>query len=247
MTAWQLLEWSYPIEKICPGRMWEDIIGESAETLDGYEAFRGHFLAYLEPFLGRKFQTFTILRDPVERTISHYYHVQRAPEHPFHADALRLSLAEFCVHERTRHMVQNYQTAYLACPGRKAPQELARSMTKEDLDAYKLQLALDPTPNEHPRPEELFQAATDRLQGFVAVGITEAMDETLKLIARALSLPHPPKFLARNVSNNRQAITDPSTINLIRANTELDHALYRAAKDALECKIGELEPPHSSR
>ena len=105
--------------------MWEDIITLPKESFAQYHAFRGHFLAYLEPYLGRKLDTFTILRDPVERTISHYYHARRAREHPYHADALSMPLAEFCVHPRTRHMVQDYQCGYLACPGRRTPEEVA--------------------------------------------------------------------------------------------------------------------------
>ena len=121
MSTWQLLEWMYPAESICPGRMWEDIIFVSPEVLTSYRAFRGHFLAWLEPYLGRKLSIFTILRHPVERTISHYSHARRAPEHPYYQEANTLSLAEFCTHSRTRRLVQNYQAAYLACPKPKDP------------------------------------------------------------------------------------------------------------------------------
>ena len=76
--------------------------------------FRGHFLTHLEPYLGRKLATFTMLRDPVERTISHYYHVRRDPDHPSHEDTSRMSLREFCVDPLTRHMVENFQAGYLA-------------------------------------------------------------------------------------------------------------------------------------
>jgi hypothetical protein len=234
MSTWQLLEWAYAKEKICPGRMWEDIITLPKEELASYDAYRGHFLAYLERYLDRKLDTFMILRDPVSRTISHYYHVQRAPEHPFHAEARALSLAEFCVHPRTKHMVQNYQSGYLACPGRKHPQEIAAGMTAEDFASYKLQLALDPAPDEFPAPQQLYQAANDRLQSFVAVGISELLQESLALIARALSLPDPPTFSMRNVGSNRPATLDSDTIATIRANTEVDQALYDNARREFE-------------
>ncbi len=226
MSAWQLLEWAYPEKNICPGRMWEDIITVPTETLAGYDVYRGHFLAYIEPYLGRRFDTFTLLREPVERTISHYYHVQRAPEHPFHADALGLSLAEFCNHPRTRHMVQNYQSGYLACLGGKDPRALAASMTTEDFAKYKLQLALDPAPDDFPSPQELYRAASDRLHSFVAVGLSERLDDSLTLIAHALGMPRPPAFSARNVGANRPPTIDAETISAIRDHTQVDQALY---------------------
>ena len=234
MSAWQLLEWAYPEKNICPGRMWEDIITVPAETLAGYDVYRGHFLAYIEDYLGRQFDTFTLLREPVERTISHYYHVQRAPEHPFHAEALALPLAEFCTHPRTRHMVQNYQSGYLACLGRKDPRALAANMTSEDFAKYKLQLALDPAPDEFSPPQELYRAANDRLRSFVAVGLSERLEDSLTLIAHALGLPHPPAFSARNVGANRPPTVDPEAISAIRAHTEVDQALYDSMRKLFE-------------
>ena len=220
--------------------MWEDIIHVPKESLANYHCFRGHFLGYLEPYLGRKLDTFTILRDPVERTISHYYHVRRAREHPFHADALALPLAEFCVHPRTRHMVQNYQSGYLACPDRPTPEEVAAGMTQEDFAAYKLQLALDPSPEKCSSPQELYQNAKNRLQAFISVGITERLQESLGLIARVLGMPDPPEFSLRNVGANRPATVDPETVRVIRANTEVDQALYDAVKSEVAQKLKPL-------
>ena len=218
--------------------MWEDIIHVPMEVMKTYDAFRGHFLAYLEPYLGRRLTAFTLLRDPVERTISHYCHVQRAPEHPFHADALALSLAEFCTHPRTQHMVRNYQAGYLACLGNKDPRELARTMTVHDLAAYKLQLALDPSPAEFPARDELYRAACSRLRSFTAVGITEKLRESMLLIASRLGGSRPPDFGRRNVGPNRIAVSDGHTIGVIRACTDVDHALYseelRRFEDNLE-------------
>jgi hypothetical protein len=239
MSTWQLLEHFYPKEKICPGRMWEDIVTLPMEVLAGYDVFRGHFLDYLEPYLGRALDTFTILRDPVERTISHYYHVQRAPDHPFHVVAQSLTLATFCVDSRTRQMVRNYQSRYLACPHGRNPRELAEGMTKEDFAAYRLQLALDPGPDDMPSSEELYQAATQRLQGFLAVGISDKLQDSLALIAHALGFPDPPAFPMRNVAQNRPESVDHDTLRTIRANTEVDQALYEAIRRDFHQKLND--------
>jgi hypothetical protein len=227
MSTWQIIEWLYPEDKICPGRMWEDIINVPLEIMNAYQAFRGHFLAYLEPYLGRKLTTFTVLRNPVERTISHYCHVQRAPEHPFHNEACVLSLADFCTHPRTRHMVQNYQAAYLACPGRKDPSELKQNLTSADLASYKLQLALDPSPDELPGSDELYREACNRLRPFGAVGISERLRESFVLIAREPGGPFPPEFERRNVAPRRTTSLDSRTMKTILACTDVDHAFVR--------------------
>lgn len=244
MSTWQLLESTYSEADICPGRMWDDIIGLPLGRLAQYRAFRGHFLAFLEPYLGRTLRTFTILRDPLERTISHYCHVRRSPDHPFHREGNALSLAEFCVHPRTRHMVRNYQSGYLASFGTRTPREIARTLTSRDLAAYRLQLALDPAPDIFPAPDRLYEAALRRLDGFVAVGITERLQTSISLIARALGLDGPPVFPIRNAATNRPPAIDLGTKRLIYGQTEVDQAIYETAKNAVEHQLDRLEQSH---
>ena len=235
MSTWQLLELSYPADKICPGRMWEDIITLPHRDLSRYDVFRGHFLSYLERYLGRKLRTFTILRDPLERTISHYYHVRRAPEHPFHAAANALTLEQFCLHRRTRHMVDNYQSRYLACRGTLNPRALAARMTAADLAVYQLQLTLDPDVNEFTSLDELYRAAVRRLDSFVAVGITERLQESFSVIAHALNIPNPPVLPIRNAGWNRPDLPcDARTRRTIQRLTQVDRAIYGSVRGALE-------------
>lgn len=230
MSTWQLLEWAYPASEICTGRMWEDIIHIPLPELRQYRAFRGHFLAYLEPHLDLPLRKFTILRDPVERTISHYLHARRSPEHPYHQDAATMSLAEFCRSPRTRHMVENYQAGYLYWPAADSPATVASSMTSDDLAQYKLQLHLDPDPARFPPPDALHQAAQARLDSFAAVGITEDLNHSLRLVAAALGLGVPPDFEKRNVGRQSRSDLDPDTRRLIESRVEVDLALYDRAR-----------------
>jgi hypothetical protein len=241
MSTWQLLEVSFPADEICTARMWDDLVQIPPRQIARYRAFRGHFLAFLEPYIDRPLKTFTVLRDPVERTISHYYHVKRSPDHPSHGLAQILSLTEFCVHPRTRHMVVNYQCGYLASFGDRAPHTLVHNLTPQDLADYKLQLALDPRPEEYPAPEQLLRAAVERLDGFVAVGITELLQPSFGLIADALGVPPPPRLPIRNAANNRPPRFDEETLRVIRAQTEVDRALYEMVRRRVESKLRPFE------
>ena len=138
MSVWRCLEDIFPADKLCPWWLWDQLIGVTGHELNQWDLFRGHFLAHLEPYLGRQLATFTILRDPVERTISHYYHVRRAMDHPSYSYAQQLSLAEFCVHPMTRHMVENYQAGYLTVLPRN-PTAVARTLSSECLARFELQ------------------------------------------------------------------------------------------------------------
>ncbi len=169
-----------------------------------------------------------MLRDPVERTISHYYHVRRAPEHPYHKYALRMSLAEFCVHPETRHMVENYQAAYLA----KTPCDpliAAQGLPPEDLARFELQRRME-HPDKIPASEELFERAEARLATFAAVGTTENFHSSLVKVSRALKCPAPIPFEPQNINPERTRIdnVDSATLALVRDLTRVDQRLYQS-------------------
>jgi hypothetical protein len=171
-----------------------------------------------------------MLRDPVERSISHFYHVRRAPEHPFHDQSLQMTLAEFCLHPATRHMVENYQASYLA----KAPCDpitAAAGLTPECLARYQLQERLQ-YPDRFDSPAGLLEAAQARLATFEAVGFTEDFDNSLQRISRALNGLEPQHFEPENVNPERISTSkvDESTLSIIRELTEVDRCLYQWAR-----------------
>ncbi len=227
-SVWRFLEQSFSSDEICPCGLWDQLITVSRSELEQWQIFRGHFLSHLEPYLGRSLRTFTMLRDPVERTISHYYHVRRAPEHPYHKYALRMSLAEFCVHPETRHMVENYQAAYLA----KTPCDpliAAQGLSPEDLARFELQRRME-HPDKTPASEELFERAEARLTRFTAVGITENFDNSLLKVSRSLKCLAPIPFAPQNINPERARVenVDSATLALVRDLTRVDQRLYQS-------------------
>ncbi len=230
MPVWRFVEQSFPAEKVCPHRLWERLIAVPRPALAQWDVFRGHFLSHLEPFLGRRLRTFTMLRDPVERTVSHYRHVRRAREHPFHAKASNMSLAEFCLDPSTRHMVENYQASYLAKAPRD-PERIARTLTPEQLARFELQETLQ-YPDAFDSAAELFERARERLAGFAVIGFAEDFSPSLDRFSQALHCAAPRPFEPENVNRERLPTgqAGPATLDLIRRLTEVDLSLYRFAK-----------------
>ncbi len=230
MSVYRFVEQSFPVEKTCPHWLWEQLIAVPRPDLDRWDVFRGHFLSHLEPYLGRRLATFTMLRDPIERRISHYHHVRRAPEHPFHRKALSTSLADFCLDPSTRHMVENYQASYLAKAPRD-PSEIARTLTPEQLARFELQEALQ-FPDNFRSAGELYGRAAERLASFTAVGLAEQFSDSLERFSHTLHRPVPAPFKSENVNPDRPPAEqiDAGTIALIRRLTEVDRALYDLAK-----------------
>ena len=224
----------YPESRICPHWLWDQLIKVSPDELRGWDIFRGHFLSHLESFTRRRFKTFTLLRDPVQRTISHYCHVRRSPDHPFHAHAVQLTMKDFCRHPSTRHMVVNYQCSYLAKVAFD-PVRAVRQIGPAGLERFELQeLLQQPDPFYGP---VLLTRAKQRLATFTAFGFTETFDKSLLHLARLLGCPAPPHMTPENINPERItcADLDPETLRVIADATQLDAELYAWAKSIRLC------------
>jgi len=191
--------------------------------------YSGHFHMHLEPYLGRKLTRLTMLRDPVARTISHYQHVRRHPQHPAHDIAQHMDLKEFCINPRTRHMVENYQARYLVDFGLD-PRSLGAVCTQEDLSNYLLQDMLEKITRGVVAPDLLYAAAAENLNSFAAVGTTEEFPVTMERFAAALGFQPPPRFDERhNTAGNSLSPSDldADTLGAVCQATEVDQALHR--------------------
>src|SRR4026208_439750 len=58
-----------------------DFIKTPQEEIAKYKFIAGHFPYNVSNFVQRKLVYITVLRDPVERTVSHYAHIRRNPAH----------------------------------------------------------------------------------------------------------------------------------------------------------------------
>jgi len=84
----------------------------SPEQYARLRVVQGHVMYGLHEQLPRPVRYITVLRHPVERTLSAYYYVRRRPKDPLHALAHRLSPDEFSA-EAGPHAL-NYQTRFLS-------------------------------------------------------------------------------------------------------------------------------------
>ncbi len=73
MTMSAILEQKFPKDKVCPIRLYPDLIKTPREELNRYLLFRGHFpYDVLSCILDEPFTCITVLREPVARYYSYY-------------------------------------------------------------------------------------------------------------------------------------------------------------------------------
>jgi Sulfotransferase family len=167
----------------------------------------GHFDLSIMKLLPPGARCFTLLRDPVERAISHYYHYRRMTGDPVHPLAMKSTLAQW-VGACGLVEMDNGQTRRLA-GGMNLPCGRVSSGTLE--------------------------RAKSNLARFAVVGLTERFEESLMLLQRAFNWT-PQPFPPCNVGENRPRRHEvgEETLQEIRRCNQLDLELYRFASDLFE-------------
>jgi hypothetical protein len=175
------------------------------ELLYGHFSFGLHARVVVPRSEGeaRPFTYITVMRDPVERVASHYYHVIRDPTHYLHAAVTgrQLSLAEFL----------RCEEAWL-----------------ETHDGQVNPLCGEVT---CVVPEDLVRARDNIRRHFAVVGIVEQFDASLLLMRRRLGWRRVPLYTRQNVGTQptTRGALGPELVAVIEAQNPLDMALYRFA------------------
>jgi hypothetical protein len=184
-------------------------------------------------------RTLTVLRDPVDRTLSHYWQLSVNPA--VHAESPDFSLEEFVESPRWNTLCRDYQARQLA-----HRVDLANAGTTY-VPAERFAGLGPPFPTEHQYPLQSFfdcspltltgatleRAALASLSEIEFVGVTEELDALYREVAaRIWSVDDPPMLGRENPSHDRprRATLSSELLRRIEEMTAVDHALYEAAQ-----------------
>lgn len=202
-----------------PGAV-ERIAAELDRPLDRTHAVVAHTGCGVEARLPRRhaYSRFTVLRDPVARTVSNYFHM-----HDHGGLPAGMSFERFLLEEPLHTF--NAQTAFLG--GLAARHHLGGGeITAAEVD------------------RGVLEAALAELAAHDVVGVTDRFDETLLLLRRAYGWS-PRQVLYRDANVGRaRHVTPPSAaeLELARAANELDAELYEAAVELNARQLAERLP-----
>lgn len=175
---------------------------------------RGHILFGLHGFLPQPTTYITMLRDPVKRVVSLYYHILREKTHYLHeaVSSQKMTLEEYAV-----------------------------SGLAPELDNFQLRALVGYKSTQIPVGEcdrtLLAQAKENVKNHFSVVGITERFDDSLLLMKERLGWAKLPTYKSMNVATNkpkREREIPESTVRLIQEYNALDCELYDWACVQLE-------------
>ena len=239
VTSW--LTTIVSAEHTCAAKNWDQLVSDPNASSSRNLLFCGHFSWGLNDFLGRPVDTITVLRDPVERTWSHYRHVVRDIEHPRHAAVATQSFAAFLNDPGNWPMVENFQARYLV----KTPLIFADYVGHLDPAAVKLNRLS--VASEEARyllePSYVRQKALENLDCVKVVGLTEKLPRFFSDVTQAFSLCRAADNTIvpfKNVAPSGPGVSHfaPSVLQIIRDLTHLDQEIYDKVLAHLTKEVG---------
>lgn len=217
-SLYEILASQFPEPQVFPRAARETLIDglRSSATRQPfrYRLTRMHHDYSVYRYFPRKPIFVTMLRNPAERVVSLYGHIQRVVGHPLHTYLLerQLDLEGFCLDPIFQEGIHNAQVQYLV--GKREEGVLTRAATLE--------------------------IAKIRLDEFAFFGMVERFAESIHLLFHTFGWSEV-EYAALNVRPEGASPTiDPRTLEIVRSLTELDHELYEYACGLFDKRIAQM-------
>ncbi len=234
MSLGAAVESHYPPDAIFRGYLLPDLLDVPPQELAAFRLFRGHFGLVLPRVLRRPLQCVTVLRDPMERVLSHYLHVRREPAHYFHQRVNRpgYHFSDFIRDPPCRPLIENVQARFLVSQDAKAgdwhpPVEPSHPLHQQ------VRFELRPL---RMRSGRLRRLALGTLRRALVVGVTERLDETIELLDRVMQWAPSGDAGRVNPTPDRPPIEqiERQDLDLVRRLNRVDIQLHRWAARRLQ-------------
>jgi len=236
-----LLENHFHLDEICPAYEFYQIKQYSDEQLSGFRLFRGHMGYNLVNYLPVTPRVMLMLRDPMERAVSHFEYIRRDPAHPRHAliHEQGMGLKEYLLDPVLSTEISNAQVRPLA---HLADRGLLSELLDDTHSQDEFARAWRHRDRVLPPQDELLEVALRRLETMDFVGIAEELDKGMELAAWKLGAPAPQQLQSLNINPGRtrlEALPD-DVLELLRQATVLDRQLYARGRARFEQQYREM-------
>jgi len=241
-TLYFTIDSYFDLDLIFPYRFWNKYLKDAPKLKkkilnnnSKLRLFRGHFGYGLTRMLPKNPIFVTVLRDPVQRTISDYKHRIRGNELKY---SKKLPLAEFFKDDEQSKTFENTQTYHiglnpdiLSITKSLKPREIRKFRFREDLPYWA---------DEYSK-KEILKNAKKRLSSFEFVGIAERLEESMFLLYytfgwRPLSRP----WMLNPTKKSTSEEIPPETMEIIQNKNTLDTELYQYAQELFENRYSQM-------
>lgn len=231
-TLRTFLESRFLVDEICPHLKLNAMLPHSAAELSRYRLFCGHHGLYIRNLLRTEPVMMTVLRDPLQRTISHFRHLQGNKADWLHEKVKSMTFSEFVMSDDGVAELLNFQTRYLVFEDIRddyfGHSALRQSSMRELRGKY--------------TAHSLAGEAKALLDRMAFVGIQEQFGDLLWLLSYTFGWPaakHFPSFNASKVAFDAEQLTDEVTAR-VRELTEIDQDVYEHAAELFRSRLASV-------
>jgi len=227
-----ILENNFNHDKVFPEVIWPKLIENLPSDFSKYRLIRGHFGCWIYKLLPKTPVTITILRKPLEQTLSLYAHQLRAFEAGDPESIIKHkneTLGEIFEDPKRRLIFTNHQIRNLSLDfDIKALKNALKKEGKLTNEIRKQHRPKLPSQNQ----EDLLKIAKEHLMGFAFFGIAEKFEESLFLLYYTFGWFPVHSVPILNISPERKKIKDFSeeAANTVIKLTRFDEQLYEFAE-----------------
>lgn len=211
----------------CPAYRWDELfeIGDLSE----FSLFQGHLHYFCKYFIGDSFD-FTILRDPVERSVSAFQHIYQRPRHRDHRFIKEApDLASALDHPVLQRHVSNVQSLFLGLRPKFNGFQCRKAAMQEACRSYD--------------DREVLAEAKKVILEMSFVGFTESLDsdqfKLMKMIYPDSSVSSDGAALNRNPRKSSatwREILPSEVLDKVISRNRLDYELYEFALEVAESR-----------
>lgn len=198
-----------------PSRQLQELGARPQKDRERIRLLKGHFAYGAHQHLVGPSTYVTLLRNPVDRVISHYYYVKRTSRHYLYqkVTAENMDLAAYITSRLTEEL-DNGQVRLLCGVDRDIPWGACGR-------------------------EHLEQAKRHITEHFAVAGVLERFDESLALMGHKLDWQWTPHYENQNITKEKNELIDSATLDVIRKANELDLELYEWVSARLDKELGD--------
>jgi len=232
-TLMNILDSYFDLDTIYSEQFWRKLLPNIPNDFAKYKLVRGHFGYGLHRILPKKPVYITMLRDPIERTISDYEHIRRENINTKEHVPKNETILDVLKNPRTRWTYVNPQTAYIE-PDLDIV-SLTKSWNPERVARFEIRSALWRAIKTTPE-NKLLENAKKHLSEFAFVGIVERFEESLFLLYYTFGWKPMAATWKLNVApkhNKGHQLTEEALKEIIDC-TRLDAELYKFAQEIFE-------------
>ncbi|WP_245871864.1 sulfotransferase family 2 domain-containing protein [Nitrosotalea sinensis] len=241
-TFTSVLDSFFDYQSIFPEQVYRKLILDLPEDFTKYKLIRGHFGHTIYKIIPQNILYLTMLRDPIQRTISYYDHMKLAPttNNWVHENFLsEIETSDSALQDPKKIPVfTNYQIRHLAVDLDIRSIAQYYKMNKRAFFFDTVEEFIHPDISD----ELLLQTAKQRLLEFSFFGLVERFEESLFLLYYTFGWKPIRSIWNLMVAPRKTSMHDISehTMKIIKEYTKLDYELYEYAKELFEQRLFQM-------